>query len=115
MSHAALSRRALLGGGGALIVSFAMPRSGIAQQAASPPLPDSLKTASMLDAWIGIGADGGVTVFTGKSELGQGIRTALVQVAAEQDSMRTWLGDCNVPLRIVDGPPSLSAVSITTA
>jgi len=40
---------------------------------------------------------------------------AWVQVAAEQDSMRTWLGDCNVPLRIVDGPPSLSAVSITTA
>ena len=38
----------------------------------------------MLDAWIRIDADGGVTVFTGKVEFGQGIKTALIQVAAEQ-------------------------------
>ena len=38
----------------------------------------------MLDAWIRIDADGSVTVFTGKAELGQGIKTALIQVAAEQ-------------------------------
>ena len=38
----------------------------------------------MLDAWIRIDADGTVTVFTGKAELGQGIKTALIQVAAEE-------------------------------
>ena len=38
----------------------------------------------MLDSWIGINADGRVTIFTGKSELGQGIKTALIQIAAEQ-------------------------------
>ncbi len=38
----------------------------------------------MLDAWIRIGADGKVTVFTGKVELGQGIVTALAQIAAEE-------------------------------
>ena len=38
----------------------------------------------MLDAWLRIAADGSVTVFTGKSELGQGIRTALTQIAADQ-------------------------------
>jgi CO/xanthine dehydrogenase Mo-binding subunit len=38
----------------------------------------------MLDAWIRVGADGRITVFTGKAELGQGIKTALVQVAAEE-------------------------------
>ena len=38
----------------------------------------------MLDAWIRIDADGRVTVFTGKAELGQGIKTALIQVAAEE-------------------------------
>ena len=31
-----------------------------------------------------VAPDGAVTVFTGKAELGQGIRTALIQVAAEQ-------------------------------
>ena len=38
----------------------------------------------MLDSWIRIDADGRVTVFTGKAELGQGIKTALIQVAAEE-------------------------------
>jgi nicotinate dehydrogenase subunit B len=79
------SRRAVLGGGGALIVSFALAPRTFGQAPAAPPrLPGSLRTAPMLDSWIRVGADGGVTVFTGKSELGQGIRTALIQVAAEQ-------------------------------
>ena len=42
----------------------------------------------MLDSWIRIDADGSITVFTGKAELGQGIKTALQQIAAEQLSVR---------------------------
>jgi CO/xanthine dehydrogenase Mo-binding subunit len=38
----------------------------------------------MLDAWIRIDAQGEITVFTGKAELGQGIKTALIQVAANE-------------------------------
>src|SRR5260370_12337358 len=38
----------------------------------------------MLDAWIRVGADGTITVFTGKVEFGQGVKTALVQLAAEE-------------------------------
>jgi CO/xanthine dehydrogenase Mo-binding subunit len=38
----------------------------------------------MLDAWIRIDGQGTITVFTGKAELGQGIKTALIQVAAEE-------------------------------
>jgi CO/xanthine dehydrogenase Mo-binding subunit len=83
-----LSRRKLLGGGGALIVSFSLgppellppPAQGQAQE---PRLPGSLRTTRMLDAWIRIDA-GGITVYTGKVELGQGIKTALLQVAAEE-------------------------------
>ncbi len=94
MLQAELSRRAVLAGGGALIVSFSLTPQLGAQEAPTPPaaaaaappprLPGSLRTSSMLDAWIRIGADGNVTVFTGKAELGQGIKTALIQVAAEQ-------------------------------
>jgi nicotinate dehydrogenase subunit B len=77
----------------ALVLSFSLlqPADLLAQEAqgAKPPpqepkLPGSLKTEPMLDAWIRIDADGTVTVFTGKAELGQGIKTALIQVAAEQ-------------------------------
>ena len=38
----------------------------------------------MLDAWLRINADGSATIFTGKVELGQGILTALAQIAAEE-------------------------------
>lgn len=86
-----VSRRALLATGGALIVNFALAPHTTAQEAAAtaqprpaPPLPGSLKTAPMLDAWIRVDADGSITVFTGKSELGQGAKTALTQIAAEQ-------------------------------
>src|SRR5947209_15512512 len=47
-------------------------------------LPGSLGANRMLDAWIRINADGIATVFTGKVELGQGIVTALAQIAAEE-------------------------------
>nr|WP_238538026.1 molybdopterin cofactor-binding domain-containing protein [Paraburkholderia atlantica] len=52
--------------------------------AGAPKLPGSLKTTPLLDAWIKVAPDGHVSVFTGKAELGTGIRTALLQVAAEE-------------------------------
>ena len=81
------SRRNVLAG--ALILSFslrALPSLAQDQDnaASKPPLPGSLKRAPMLDAWIRIDADGVITAFTGKCEIGQGIRTALMQVAAEE-------------------------------
>jgi len=57
---------------------------GAAPTGPGPQLPGSLKTQPMLDGWIRIGPDGTATLFTGKAELGQGIKTALIQVAAEE-------------------------------
>jgi nicotinate dehydrogenase subunit B len=89
-----VSRRAVLAGTGALIFSFASAPGLLAQQPAPqsvgaapdtpPSLPGSLKQSPFLDSWIRINADGTITVFTGKAELGQGIKTAILQVAAEQ-------------------------------
>src|SRR4051812_9734043 len=93
-----VSRRGVLAGSGALILSFSLGRA-LAQSETMPEaepqnagrqptpakdLPGSLKTSPKLDAWIRVDADGTVTVFTGKAELGQGIRTALMQIAAEE-------------------------------
>jgi nicotinate dehydrogenase subunit B len=88
MSTVVLNRRSMLAGGGALIVSFSL-RDAFAQDqaapaAAPPPLPGSLKGAPYLDSWIRIDADGGITVFTGKAEIGQGFKTAFQQIAAEE-------------------------------
>jgi nicotinate dehydrogenase subunit B len=82
-----LDRRSVLAGGGALVVSFSLS-SAFAQEAAKPDagssLPPSLKGSPYLDSWIRIDADGAITAFTGKVELGQGFKTAFQQIAAEQ-------------------------------
>jgi CO/xanthine dehydrogenase Mo-binding subunit len=86
---------------GALMVSFsmlpgvkAMAQEVIADEGAvvhigkaTQALAGSLKTNPYLDAWIRIDAAGKVTVHTGKVELGTGVRTALLQVAAEELDM----------------------------
>jgi nicotinate dehydrogenase subunit B len=86
---------------GALVVSFsllpgvkAVAQEVIADEGAAvhvdkatQALAGSLKTNPYLDAWIRIDAAGKVTVHTGKVELGTGVRTALLQIAAEELDM----------------------------
>ncbi|GGC57835.1 xanthine dehydrogenase family protein molybdopterin-binding subunit [Undibacterium terreum] len=84
-------RRAFLKGS-ALVVAFSfLPKLAYAELNAmglpkvlNKGLPGSLKSTPWLDAWIRIAADGKVTVCSGKVELGTGVRTALIQIAAEQ-------------------------------
>lgn len=84
-----VSRRGMLTGAGALVVGFSLFPSALrAQQAAGqapapPPLPGGLNANPTLDSWIKIEASGKITVFTGKAELGQGTKTAMLQIAAE--------------------------------
>jgi nicotinate dehydrogenase subunit B len=57
------------------------------QQAPSPPpvtLPVSLAANPKLSSWLKFSADGCVTVSPGKVEIGQGIVTALAQIAADE-------------------------------
>ncbi len=75
----AVSRRDFLKGAGCLIVGFSASRPASAQNAqTSGPAGDQL------DSWLAVGADGRVTVYTGKCELGQGLGTAQMQLVAEE-------------------------------
>src|ERR1041385_6262944 len=50
----------------------------------APTLPFSLAANPRLSSWIKFSADGQVTVSPGKVEIGQGIVTALAQIAADE-------------------------------
>src|SRR5712671_3706604 len=79
-----VSRRHFIKSSGALVIGFALaPHVALAQDT-PVPLPGSLNANRMLDAWLRIDPNGTVTIFTGKIELGQGIGTALTQIAADE-------------------------------
>jgi len=50
----------------------------------APELPGSLRAEPRLSRWLRFSADGTVTVTPGKVEIGQGILTALMQIAADE-------------------------------
>jgi nicotinate dehydrogenase subunit B len=80
------SRRQFLKAGSALVVSFAIEGPAAAMTVAPPgtgPVGKALN-AKTLDAFLALHADGRVTVFTGKVDLGTGNMTALAQIVAEE-------------------------------
>ena len=76
-----VSRRAMLKGTGALVVSFALTPSDLFGQAVATLVGNPSKE---VDGWLSIGADGIVTAYTGKCEMGQGLFTAQTQLVAEE-------------------------------
>lgn len=79
-----VSRRQLLKGSGALVVSFAIGGTldgALAQDAAKPGKPLAL---TEVDSFLSIDTKGKVTVYSGKVDLGTGISTALPQMVAEE-------------------------------
>ena len=90
LTRAGLSRRGFVKGSGALIVAFSAARLaddlGIAPAAVSGQGVNGLPGAQ-LDSWIAINADGSVTAYTGKCELGHGLFTAQTQLVAEELSV----------------------------
>jgi len=84
----AYTRRKFLKDSGGLTVAFTLfGGCGLsAEQLESRPseLPRSLARNPNVNAWLQVLADGQIHIFTGKIELGQGISTAVAQVAAEE-------------------------------
>jgi CO/xanthine dehydrogenase Mo-binding subunit len=83
----ALSRRDFVRQSGALVVAFSAARVasdlGLVPDAVSAQGINGVGSPQ-LDSWIAIGADGRVTAYTGKCELGTGLYTAQLQLVAEE-------------------------------
>src|SRR6185295_12809437 len=80
-----LSRRAFLAAGGALVVVFRLPVGARAQSApgtdrfvGKPLAPD------LVDSYLAVHADGSLTIFVGKVDIGTGGRIAMRQIVAEE-------------------------------
>jgi CO/xanthine dehydrogenase Mo-binding subunit len=104
---AELSRREFLRGSGALVVGFSVaPLAGLGSLAAQGI---NGSPGTQLDSWIGVAADGVVTAYTGKCELGQGLTTAQLQLVAEEMSVpfsRVRLIQCDTALTPDQGTTS---------
>ncbi len=78
----AIGRRDLLKGAGYLLVACSLS-SALHAAEPSGPWPKTIAD-DRIDSWLAIKADGGVTCFTGRVDLGTGIRTALAQIVADE-------------------------------
>src|SRR5207247_10135009 len=93
MSHAIVNRRDFLKTGAAagatLVIGLYLPafdpRGSHAPVAREPFKPN---------AWIEIRPDGAVTIWTGRSEMGQGVRTAMPMIVAERSEERRVGKEC---------------------
>jgi CO/xanthine dehydrogenase Mo-binding subunit len=112
-----ISRRDLLLGSGALIVSFspAGPLSEAVAQAVAKPV-----ALTEVDSFLAIDNAGDITVYSGKVDLGTGVTTALRQIVAEELDVPIGRIEliqatpCSRPTRATPGaasPSSLAACS----
>jgi len=109
-----MNRRDFLKSSGALVVSFSAFSSGaggVSELFAQGPQPGRFDGPGtpQLDAWLAIGADGNVTAYTGKVELGHGLYTSQTQLIAEE------LGVPLARVKLVQGDTGLSPDQGTTS
>src|SRR5467141_3720718 len=82
-----VSRRDLLKAGGAVIVSFALgalPKRGAAQNAGAAADLGKPLDVHEVDSFLAFHADGSVTIYTSRVDVGTGLRAAMPQMAAEE-------------------------------
>jgi nicotinate dehydrogenase subunit B len=86
-------------GSGLFVVFVLQDLFSISSESSSPATSNDPVIG--VDAWIRIGEDGKITVFTGKVEVGQNIRTSLSQIVAEElmvsvSSVNMIMGDTDL-------------------
>jgi nicotinate dehydrogenase subunit B len=87
-------------GAGILVVSVLKP-AVVAQESGGGRRRGSDALPTEIDAWLHIGEDDKITVYTGKAEMGQNIRTSLTQAVSEElqvpmEKIEMVMGDTQV-------------------
>ncbi|HUD89325.1 MAG TPA: molybdopterin cofactor-binding domain-containing protein, partial [Xanthobacteraceae bacterium] len=98
---ASFSRRTLLKAGGVLVVSIGAPMALESAAAADDAMAAATKpplTPDQLSSYIAVNADGSVSAFFGKMDMGQGLSVAIRQIVAEEldvpfDRLAIFIGD----------------------
>jgi CO/xanthine dehydrogenase Mo-binding subunit len=79
------TRREFISGAGSLLIGFSLFDASVVPRVfAQAPDQRAPGGPDRLDAWLRLGADGRVHVFTGKVEIGMGVETAFAQIVAEE-------------------------------
>ena len=107
------SRREFLKQTGVLIVSLGHlpppPALELLPNAQGQFGTQDVRVGRQVDSWLAIAADGSVTAYTGKAELGQGMFTAQTQLVAEELSVpiaRVTLIQCDTSVTPDQGTTS---------
>src|SRR5438093_11010713 len=98
-----INRRTFLKTSGALVVTFSLAPESLFSQRLDGA------SSNQVDGWLSISADGNVTAFTGKCELGHGLYTAQTQLVAEELSVplnRVKLIQCDTEIKPDQGTTS---------
>src|SRR5437773_7171292 len=115
-----IHRRTFLKASGAVVVTFSLAPESLFSQRLDGA------SSNQVDGWLSINADGSVTAFTGKCELGHGLYTAQTQLVAEELSVplnRVKLIQCDTEITPDQGttsgaqphPPNLNHGSVPLA
>src|SRR3989454_4839297 len=98
-----INRRTFLKTSGALVVTFSLAPESVFSQRLDGA------SSNQVDGWLAINADGTVTAYVGKCELGHGLYTAQTQLVAEELSVpfnRVKLIQCDTALTPDQGTTS---------
>src|SRR3954469_5823591 len=82
-----ISRRDFLKTGGSLVVVFSLPglvKHAIVDSTLADGAADKPVSLDRVESFLSIVADGKVTCYSGKVDLGTGVRTALMQIVADE-------------------------------
>jgi nicotinate dehydrogenase subunit B len=92
------TRREFIKQTGLLTIGFSLIGTGFSSESNGKKLLKNtmLPSGDQIDAWLQVLENGRIRVLTGKMELGQGIRTAIMQVAAEELNTDPGLVEVNL-------------------
>jgi nicotinate dehydrogenase subunit B len=92
------TRREFIKQTGLLTIGFSLIGTGFSSESNGKKLLKNtmLPSRDQIDAWLQVLENGRIRVLTGKMELGQGIRTAIMQVAAEELNTDPGLVEVNL-------------------